>query len=439
MKQAFHGVATLISCILLFCILVEFSCQQADATVADDNFAKSFRLAVDALDSNKYWIAEPSLKQCVSDAELFGFDDMRLAKSLSELGRYYTIRGRFQTAQPYLEREFAVKEVAFGKDDGRMVPAMGNLIKFYMNYGTASKADPLTDDLLAFVEGKMADEHFQNLKKISLSAGQPLQGFAGTAPLALRDPLLEWSIICDSIATLYRAKAKYEYSERLYKDALDIKATILGKGHLSLANSYDNLGGMCMEKGDLKEAEGYYRDALSTTENTLPPESPEVYGRLDKLAKCLIKEGKFSEAEELYLRALEFWKKEASKTGDESRCLYALGALYIAQKRYAAAASPLSRALRMCEKFSGPCSMALVPYLEMYAYDLYYLGRRGETAALRGRAAAITGPKEKPKVADDEKTDAKDAKDDKGAATKKTVSRRQRHSSKTQRSRRRRR
>lgn len=408
LKLFFRSFASLACSILLFCALVEFSCQQVMATLAEDNaFANLQRSATDALDANKYWIAEPLLKQCVQQAELFGFDDLRLAKSLSESGRYYTIRGRFQVAQPFLEREFAVLEVKYGKDDNHMVPAMGSLIKFYMTYGTASKADPLTDDLLAFVEGKMAESHFQNLKKATLTAGQPLQGFAGTAPNSMRDPLLEWSIICDNTATLYRAKGQWAFAERLYKDALDIKATILGKGHLSLANSYDNLGSMLMEKGDLKEAEGYLRDALNTTMNTLPPETPEVYGRLDKLAKCLAKEGEYREAEDLYKYAMTFWQKEPSKAGDEARCLYALASLYISQKKYGPAASLLREALHRCEKFSGPCSMNLVPYLELYAYDLYYLGRRGETAALRGRAAAITGPKEKPVLLASDDKDAK--------------------------------
>lgn len=367
------------------------------------------RSATDAFDANKYWLAEPMLKQCVCEAELFGFNDLRLAKSLSELGRYYTVRGRFEVAQPFIEREFAVYEVNYGKDDGRMVPAMGNLIKYYLNYGTEARAEPLTDDLIAFVEGKIAESHFQNAAKASLEKGALLQGYAGTASPQMRDPLIEWAIICDAIADIYKAKAKYAQSERLYKAALDLKAGILGKGHLSLANSYDRLGALAMDKGEFAEAERYLRDSLATTERTLPPESPEIYGRLDKLAKILIKEGKESEAEELYLRAFSLWKNAASKAGDESRCCYALGSLYCKQKRYAQAASYLSRALKMAEKFSGPNSIVLVPYLEQYAYALYYLGQRGHTNALRARAKFIAGePDPLPGVRADKSAQGKD-------------------------------
>ncbi len=367
--------------------------EPAISALSDSAWNQLQRSGSDALDANKYWLAEPLLKQSVKEAEFFGFNDLRLATSLSELGRLYTVRGRFQTAQPFYEKELAVKEQAFGKDDGRIIEPMGFLIKFYLNYGTAEKADPLTDDLLAFVEGKINEAHFQNQKKSALAAGAPLQGYAGTAAPAMRDPLIEWAITCDSVADAYRARKAYGYADRLYKAALDIKSTVLGKGHLSLANSYDSLGAMCQEKHALKEAEGYYKDALNTTLRTLPSNDPKVYGRLDKLAKCLIEEGKYQEAEELYKKALyTFWKDAPSKTGDESRCLYTLGSICSKQKRYSEAANYLRRALLMVEKFSGPNSISLVPYLQQYAYVLYYLGRRGETAQLRARANAIAPP-----------------------------------------------
>lgn len=414
---------TAIAALSLVCTAVSgLTSAPANAAMTDVEWNNFMRSASNALDANQYWIAEPALKKSVSEAELFGFNDLRLARALSELGRYYCVRGRFDLAQPFLEREFAVREIAYGKDDGRMIQPMGSLIRFYLTSGTASKAEPLTEDLLAFVEGKISESHFQNEKKSTLQEGQPLSGYAGTAAPAMRDPLLEWSIVCDNLANLYRSQKKYEYAERLYKDALDIKSTVLGKGHLSLANSYDSLGALAMETEDYKEAEGYFRDALSTTENTLSTEYPEVYSRLDKLAKCLIKEGKFSDAEALYVRAMTtFWKKEPSRGGDESRCMFAMGCMYLAEKRYSAAAPYLSRALRSAEKFSGPNSLGLVTYLQMYAYDLYYLGRRGETAALRARANFITGPAEKVETAMKEKEkqkelEASDQKDSKNLA-----------------------
>lgn len=379
-------LAELLASILLVSIFV-----QSSSAMTDSSWNTLARSATDALDSNKYWLAEPLLKESISEAEKFGFDDLRLAKAYGELGRYYLVRGRFEDAQPWYERELAVKEVAFEKDQGKIVQPMGSLIVFYINYGTAEKADPMTEDLVAIVEGKMRAPREKAQTKKKYKKGDTLEGWLGTAAPVVASPMLDWAITCDNVGNAYRAKGNFKLAERLYKAAFDVKTAVLGQGHLSLANSYDSLGGLAVEKGNLQEAENYYRDALETTQKTLSNDSPEVYARLDRLAKVLIKEKKLQQAEELYLQALAFWKKEPCKNGEEPRAYYALGSLYVDEKKYAQGANYLSQALHLAEKFSGPCQITLVPYLQRYAYALYYLGRKGEMNQLRARASTISG------------------------------------------------
>ncbi|MBX9571052.1 MAG: tetratricopeptide repeat protein [Candidatus Obscuribacterales bacterium] len=349
------------------------------------------RKGTEALDANRYWIAEPLLKQAVTESEKLGFNHPYLAKSLGELGRYYTVRGKFAQAEPFLERELAVKETMLDKDGGQTIESMGALIKFYLAYGTESKADPLGADVLAFVEGKAREPREMAQSKTTQAKDAPLVGWLGTAAANERNPIIEWAITCDSIGGAFKYKGKYDMAEKLYKAALDLKARVLGEGHLSLAGSYDSLGILCMERGEYKEAESYFRDALITTEKTLTPDYPEVYARLDRLAKCLIKEKKFAEAEELYKRAFGFWRSGPSKGGDEARAVFALGMLNMEQHKYSAAASYFRRSLAMAEKFSGRSSLVLYPHLQNYAYCLYHLGARGECSRLRARANAIAG------------------------------------------------
>jgi tetratricopeptide (TPR) repeat protein len=366
----------------------------------------------EALDANRYWLAEPLLKQAVMESEKLGFNHPYLAKSLGELGRYYSVRGRFSEAEPFLERELAVKETMLDKDGGQTIEAMGSLIKFYLAYGTASKADPLGADVLAFVEGKAREPREMEQKKVN-AKDAPLVGWLGTAGANERNPIIEWAITCDSIAAAYKYKGKYDMAEKLYKAALDLKARVLGEGHLSLAGSYDSLGILCMERGEYKDAESYFRDALTTTEKTLTPDYPEVYARLDRLAKCLIKEKKYSEAEGLYKLALNtFWTKSPSKGGDEARAVFALGMLNMEQGKYGAAAPYFRRSLAMAEKFSGRSSLGLYPHLQNYAYCLYHLGARGECSRLRARANFIAGdfykkPELEKKIAEDAKPSGK--------------------------------
>ncbi len=342
-----------------------------------------------AFEVSEYGKAERLLKEAVIEARGFGAEDLRLAKSAGLLGRLLTVRGRFAEAEGFLEEEMRVKELALPNDRGQLIPDMGSLVRFYLTCGTASKADELTEYILGFVQGKLEQAHAQAQGSLKLKKGQPLEGWAGTAAPVMRDPIIEWAITLDDIGNLYSARGNFDQAEKLFKAALDVKTTVLGKEHLSLANSYDSLGSICMSREHYEDAESYFRDSLMITEKIQPPDNPQVYGRLDKLARCLIKEGKYEEAEALYLRAQGFWKGAATKSANEARAAYALGSLYTEEKKYSLAVPVLEQALQMSEHFNGSCSVSLVPYLEKYAYALYYTGRRGEVDALKARAKNI--------------------------------------------------
>ncbi|MBI4534210.1 MAG: tetratricopeptide repeat protein, partial [Candidatus Melainabacteria bacterium] len=130
---------------------------------------------------------------------------------------------------------------------------------------------------------------------------------------------------------------------------------------------------------------------LESTENILPPDNPQVFSRLDKLAKCLIKEKKYEDAEKLYLRAQDFWKVKSSNDGSEARTLYALGSLYVLEKKYTAALPVLQKALQLAENYYGPDSISLVPYLVRCSDAMYYVGQDKERGQLKARASIISG------------------------------------------------
>src|SRR5262249_24556676 len=153
----------------------------------------------------------------------FGEGDLRFAKSLGELGRLYTIRGRFAEAEPMLEEELHNKELAMDKPNGEIIPSMGSMITFYLDHGTASKADPLIERMLSFVEGRLNDYRAGTQGPMTLKAGQPLEGWAGTAALTMRDPAIEWAITRDAVGNLYVKRGNLDLAERLFKAAMDVK------------------------------------------------------------------------------------------------------------------------------------------------------------------------------------------------------------------------
>jgi tetratricopeptide (TPR) repeat protein len=350
-----------------------------------------------ALWNNEYGNAERLFTQAVIKARTFNKGDSRLAKSSGQLGRLLTMRRRFAEAEPYLEEELKVKELAFGNGDGKLIPSMASMVKFYLVYGNQMKADPLTEKILDYVEGRLsaAADEATGGNKTHLKAGQPLKGWAGEAAPVMRTPLIDWAIACDDIGNLYSARSglpeNFALADRLYKAALDVKATVLGKQHLSLANSYDSLGSLALLRQHDQEAESYFQDALEITER-IQPSTQQVFNRVDKLARVKVKLGKLDEAEALYIKAAGVWHGEPSNNGSEARAAYALGALYCQEKKFAQAGPVLARALAAAQHNSGPDSIAIVPYLQKLAYAEYYLGNRGESDNLKARANAIAPP-----------------------------------------------
>lgn len=384
-------------------------------------WTKNFNAGVTALDSNLYGVAEPLLKEAVSLSQRFGADDPRCSKSLAELGRLYTIRRRYAEAEPLLEQELHFKEVELGKNTGKTIPAIGSLVKFYMMYGTASKAAPLTDELISFVEGKLREDQDANAERMKAAQGKLLSGWAGTAPPGTHIPRIEWAVTCDRLGDLYRHKKEFEVAERLYKGGLDIKSTVIGKEHMSMALSYDSLGILAMDRGEEKDAEQYFRQALDITERILGPGSAEVYPRLDRLAKCLIAQKKYKEAEEAYNTALGLWKNEPNAGGTTARCLYQLGTMYSDMGRYSAAANVLHRALNLSMRSSGPLSYTNVAYMRKYAYALYYCGRRGESDGWKARANWLAGGMDETPAQATTKTASGDKSDKSDKAVAKTA------------------
>jgi len=342
----------------------------------------------EAFFNNEYGKAERILRQAVEEARKIGPDEIRIAKSMGDLGRLLAVRARFREAQPLLEEEFYIKDRNISENVGKLVFDMEELIRFYLTVGTPEKAKPLTEDLLNFVQGKFREQSDLEEKnaKLAYKEGTPLVGWAGTAAPQVVDPLLEWSISCDKLGDLYNARRDYVMADKLYKTSLDVKATILGKKHLSLANSYDNLAGICLKKGEKKDAESYYKEALDITESVLNPDDPQIFSRMNRLATCYVAEGKFNEAEEIYKYAVKRW---AGSPSLEQRALFTLGCFYSDRKRFGSAAPLLARALRTAEKVNGSQSIAVVPYLKKYGYVLYYCGQKGAGQSMQARANNI--------------------------------------------------
>lgn len=365
------------------------------ADINADKWQKTYSTGKESLRLAEYGKAERQLKQAVILSAAFGEGDKRFADSLGSYGEYLTIRGRFTEAEPILEEELHARELCTDTTNGAILPAMSSLVGFYINNGTQSKAAPLAERLLAFVEGKMSEHRQAQNGPVTLKKGQPLTGWAGSAAKSMVTPVIEWAIALDAIGNDFKSIKDYDMAERLFDAALEVKETVLGKDHLSLANSFDNLAAVYQERQDEARAEQYYRYALETTIRVLGEKEPlayaQVFNRLDKLAKCLVKQKKYEEAETLYQSAIkrDIWKDDPSKAGVEARLYYSLGNIYVLEQKYELAEPVLKRALELAESYFGSESISLVPFFQRNADNMYYLKKDDMRLQYKSRANAI--------------------------------------------------
>ncbi len=304
---------------------------------ADKNWEDLEKRGTAALNANEYGVAEPLLKKALDQAQEFRPTDMRLPKSIAELGRFYTIRGQFSEAALYFEAELKVKEQLLRNKQYQCIPTIGSLIQFYFNYGMQNKSIPLTMKMLSLIDSRLK---------------------------AKQTPIIEWAIICDAAGDRYYSAHNFALAEKLFKTALNIKTTLLSNNHLSLANSYDRMGNLSLEKNDPAKAEQYFAKALKITEKTLPPDSHEVYARLDKLAKCLISQKKYEQAEKLYLQAQNGGSNQPASPEERTSALFSLGSLYSEEHKDKLAQSYFQQTLKLAKQCNGSNSSVLAAYSE---------------------------------------------------------------------------
>ncbi|PKQ69769.1 CHAT domain [Raineya orbicola] len=159
---------------------------------------------------------------------------------------------------------------------------------------------------------------------------------------------------CHNLASLYKDQGRYAEAETLYKEAHSIYAKTLGKEHPDYANSCNSLALLYHYQGRYAEAEPLYKEAHSIFVKTLGKEHPLYALACNNLAGVYENQGRYADAETLYKEAHFIYAKTLGK----EHPLYAqscnnLAALYQDQGRYAEAENLIKEALTIRAKTLG--------------------------------------------------------------------------------------
>jgi tetratricopeptide (TPR) repeat protein len=189
--------------------------------------------------------------------------------TLNNLAQLYHDQGRYEEAEPLLQRTLGIREKTLGPEHLDTVVSISNLGGLYRDQGRYEEAEPLLQRTLGIREKVLGPEH------------------PNTA------------LTLNNLGGLYDEQRRYEDAEPLYKRALEIREEVLGPEHPDTAQSINNLGALYLGQGRFDEAEPLLERALEITEKVFGPEHPSTAITLNNLAGLYYAQGRFEEAERL--------------------------------------------------------------------------------------------------------------------------------------------
>ena len=198
---------------------------------------------------------------------------------LYRLARGYELRGEYELARIYYERDVALCEKVHGMDHTETATAYNNLGLLYDNTGKYEKALELYQKALPICEKVHGLEH----------------PHTATA--------------YNNLGLLYYNMGNLKKALEIYRKALEVREKVLGFGHLDTAITYNNLGSVYRNMGDYEKALEMHQKALAIFEKVLGLEHPNtatVYNELGLLHK---KMGDLEKALEMHQKALLIYEK----------------------------------------------------------------------------------------------------------------------------------
>jgi len=142
----------------------------------------------------------------------------------------------------------------------------------------------------------------------------------------------------NSLALLYRSQGRYEETELLCLQSLEIRQRQLGEYHPDVATSLNDLAGLYYLQGWYKDAELLYLQALEIRQYQFGKDHSDVAQSLHNLALVNQSQGRYGEAEPLHLQALQILQCQLGEHhSDVGRLLHNLASMYKSQERYAEA------------------------------------------------------------------------------------------------------
>ena len=281
---------------------------------------------------------------------------------LDLIGRVYQSLGKYDEAQPLLDRALQVRRTAFGTEHPSVAETLTHLGELSTLQGKYDVAEAQLREALA--------RHDRRPGRESAEAATDLH--------------LLGAVLVD--------RAKADEGRQMIQDALAIRQRVLPPGHLDIAESMAGLAYAASHAGDPEAMERWHREAYNLLRATLGDRHPRVALALNNLAAAVDERGRYDEAEQLHREALAMRRQ---LYGDDhpavATSLNNLGNVLMKQKKFQEAEAVSRQVVEMRKRMLGVDHPSTGLALNNLGVLLYRAGRPADALPVmqEARAAAV--------------------------------------------------
>jgi eukaryotic-like serine/threonine-protein kinase len=316
----------------------------------------------------RYDRAEPLLERAVELRRVhFGPSSLEVAESLEHLGSLKSDRSRYGESEALLRRALAIRRQRQGDRNADVARALNNLGEVLVSKGEAAEAEKLHREAMGIsmrLEGAVGPTVGESL--IDLSKAKLAQGsYAAAERIARQGLLVEKAALSPRDPHLYKVQTsvgevlieagKFKEAELLLRSSLTAQRQVLGKEHPDVTLTLANLAQALHQQGRWGESETINREALAFVRQQFGPSHWLVDSILSNLAADIDAQGRQAEAIPFYEEALEIRRRSfGPESGPVAQDLLLLAGAYRSLHQYGEGLRYAQQSLAILEKIQDP-------------------------------------------------------------------------------------
>ncbi len=251
-------------------------------------------------------------------------DDPAALESMRALGWLYAKQGRYQQAEPLLDKAVKISGRALGVEHPATLAYMQTLALLYQNQARYEEAERLNRQVIEVRMHLFGESDLGTLN------------------------------VMHNLAALYSEQGRHEDAEDLYRKVLEIKERSFGQDHPDTLRTMNNLAIVFKSRGQYQQAEELFFRTWQIKKRVFGEEHPETLGTMHNLAVVYNLQKRYQDAEPLYTKALAIQTRILGEEHpDTLNSARNLATLYEEQGRYDRAEPLLRKTAEISERVLG--------------------------------------------------------------------------------------